>query len=218
MHLIVISGATRPRPKSNTSKIIEAFRTGFEGAGSTMEVYYLADRHQWDSAREAFEKNTDILFAFPLYVENIPGSMLEFLQTVPPKAQARTRLSFLVQGGFPEAAQSRCCEAFLKTLPDKLNCTYGGTLIRGDMFGVSLLGQKLGAKMVAPFIEVGCLFAQRGGFDQGILRDFSSPEHLSEKQLRDMNGMGKHTRKWCMSLLARHLGCKQKLDAKPYTE
>ena len=51
MHLVIISGAARPMPKSNTAKIIAAFRKGFEEGGNTAEVWYLSDRRQWQSAR-----------------------------------------------------------------------------------------------------------------------------------------------------------------------
>lgn len=217
MHLTIISGAARPKAKSNTAKIIEAFCKGFQNADNTAEVWYLSNRGQWDMARNAFIENTDILFALPLYVENVPGIMLEFLESLPPKGKSGTRLFFIVQGGFPEASQSRCCENFLKTLPDKLGCEYGGTFIRGDMFGVGLLGKKLGAKMVAPFVEVGSLFAQYGYFNEEIISRFSSPEYLSEKQIRQSEKWGKYIQKWFMDWIAKRLGCKEKLNAKPYT-
>ena len=120
MHLTIISGAARPQRKSNTAKIINAFCKGFQINENTTEIWYLSDRTQWNKARNAFQNNRNILFVLPLYVENVPGIMLEFLQSLPTKTEPGTRLSFLVQGGFPEASQSRCCENFLKTLPDKL--------------------------------------------------------------------------------------------------
>ncbi len=219
MNLVVISGATRPRPKSNTARIIEAFLQGFEASGGTAEVYYLSDKKDWDGARNAIANGTDILFAIPLYVENIPGSMLEFLETVTPKTEPGTRISFLLQGGFPEACQSRCCEAYLKTLPERLGCSYGGTLIRGNMFAVRLMGEKIGSKMVEPFIEVGRLFAQYGCFDERITAQFNSPEHMTQKEIDSFKGIRKYRQRWCMDLLARFwLGCKTKLSAKPYSE
>ena len=132
MHIVIISGAARPQGKSNTAKIIAAFQKGLEENGSTAEVWYLSDRRQWDRAADAFERNDHILIAFPLYVENLPGILLEFLSGLSPKQVPGTRLSFLIQGGFPEASQSRCCEAFLETLPAQLGCAYAGTLIKGD--------------------------------------------------------------------------------------
>ena len=142
MHLVIISGATRPQSKSNTAKVIAAFQKGFEENGNTTEVWYLSDRRQWKRAANAFEQNERILIAFPLYVENIPGILLEFLSGITPKQAPGTKLAFLIQGGFPEASQSRCCEAFLETLPAQLGRDYAGTLIKGDMFGTSLVDEK----------------------------------------------------------------------------
>ena len=142
MHLVIISGATRPQSKSNTAKVIVAFQKGVEENGNTTEVWYLSDRRQWKRAANAFEQNERILIAFPLYVENIPGILLEFLSGITPKQAPGTKLAFLIQGGFPEASQSRCCEAFLETLPAQLGRDYAGTLIKGDMFGTSLVDEK----------------------------------------------------------------------------
>lgn len=166
--------------------------------------------------RSAFENNRDILFALPLYVENIPGIMLEFLETLPPKAAQGTRVSFLIQGGFPEASQGRCCEDFLKTLPEKLGCAYGGTLIHGDMFGVGLLGKRLGEKMVQPFVEIGRCFAEQGCFEESAFARFACPEYLPEKQRKKLEKSGNHVQKWFMRLVARRLGCRDALDARPY--
>ena len=85
MHLVIISGASRPRPRSNTAKVVEAFRRGFDRGSDTAEVWYLSDRRQWKRAAQAFTQNDRILIAFPLYVENIPGILLEFLSGLTPK-------------------------------------------------------------------------------------------------------------------------------------
>ena len=130
MHLVIISGSPRTKSKSNTAKIITAFLKGYEESGNTSEVWYLSDRKQWQSAADAFEKNDLILFALPLFVENIPGTMLEFLTTLQPKTVSGTRIAFLLRGGFPEASQLRFGERYLETLPVQLGCEYAGTLMR----------------------------------------------------------------------------------------
>lgn len=155
MHLVILSGAARPQARSNTAKIIEAFRQGYEETGNTTEVWYLSDRKQWTSAAAAFSACDNVLIALLLYVENVPGILLEFLAGLQPKTEPGTRLAFLVQGGFPEASQSRCCEAYVKTLPAQLGCSYGGTLIKGDMFGLGLTSEKNRRKMLAGFTEMG---------------------------------------------------------------
>ena len=216
MHLVIISGATRPQSKSNTAKVIAAFQRGVEENGNTTEVWYLSDRRQWKRAANAFEQNDHILIAFPLYVENIPGILLEFLSGLTPKQAPGTKLAFLIQGGFPEASQSRCCEAFLETLPVQLGCEYAGTLIKGDMFGTSRVDEKTREKMLAPFTQMGRTFAQTGSFEKAAVDAFAGPEYMPEKQIRMYNLVGKHISRFFMGRIAKKLGCKEKLDARPY--
>lgn len=218
MHLVIISGAARPQAKSNTAKILAAFGKGYEESGNTTEVYYLSDRRQWAAAEKAFRENTNILIALPLYVENIPGILLEFLSMLQPKETPGTKLSFLLQGGFPEACQSRCCEAFLETLPPQLGCAYAGTLIKGDMFGVGLVDEKNREKMLAPFSEMGRVFARSGQFEKSAVDAFAAPEKMTPKQIRMYNLFGRHISRFFMGHIARKLGCREKLDARPLAE
>lgn len=218
MHLVIISGAARPQARSNTAKIIAAFQKGYAESGNTTEIYYLSDRRQWAAAEKAFQENANILIALPLYVENIPGILLEFLTGLQPKKTPGTKLSFLLQGGFPEASQSRCCEAFLETLPPQLGCAYAGTLIKGDMFGVGLVDEKNREKMLAPFAEMGRVFARSGRFEKSVVNTFAAPEYMPKKQMRTYNLFGRHISRFFMGHIAKKLGCKDKLDARPLTE
>ena len=216
MHVVIISGATRPQSRSNTAKVIAAFQKGFEVSGNTAEVWYLSDRRQWNRAALAFAQNEHILIALPLYVENVPGILLEFLSGLSPKQTPGTKLAFLIQGGFPEASQSRCCEAFLETVPSQLGCDYAGTLIKGDMFGTGLVDDKTREKMLSPFTEMGRTFAESGRFEKAAVDAFAAPEYMSEQQIRQYNLLGKHISRFFMGHIAKKLGCKGKLDAKPY--
>ena len=218
MHLVIISGAARPQAKSNTAKIIAAFQKGYAESGNTTEIYYLSDRRQWAAAEKAFQENTNILIALPLYVENIPGILLEFLSGLQPKKTPGTRLAFLLQGGFPEASQSRCCEAFLETLPPQLGCEYAGTLIKGDMFGVGLVDEKNREKMLAPFVKMGREFARSGCFEKSAADAFAAPEYMPKKQMRTYHLFGRHISRFFMGHMAKKLGCKERLDARPLAE
>ena len=218
MHLVIISGAARPRGKSNTAKIIDAFRKGFEERGNTTEVWYLSDSRQWAGAAEAFARNTDILIALPLYVENIPGILLEFLEGLHPKTVPGTRLAFLLQGGFPEASQSRCCEAYLETLPAQLGCEYAGTLIKGDLFGLSLTAEKSREKMLEPFTDMGRTFAALGCFEKEAVDRFAAPEYMPQSQIRMYNLVFKHISRVFMGRIAKRLGCRGRLDDRPYED
>ena len=218
MHLVIISGAARPRAKSNTAKIIAAFQKGYEEGGNSTEVWFLSDHSQWAGATQAFERSDNLLIALPLYVENIPGILLEFLSGLKPKTAPGTKLAFLLQGGFPEASQSRCCEAYLETLPDQLGCEYAGTLLKGDLFGLSLTDEKSREKMLAPFAEMGRYYAKTGYFDKPTVDQFTAPEYMPQGQVRMYNMVFKHISRFFMSSIAKKLGCKEKLDAQPYRD
>ena len=216
MHLVVISGAARPRAKSNTAKILAAFQKGYEEGGHTTEVWYLSDQSQWAGATQAFERSDNILIALPLYVENIPGILLEFLSSLKPKTVPGTKLAFLLQGGFPEASQSRCCEAYLETLPAQLGCEYAGTLLKGDLFGLSLTDEKSREKMLAPFTEMGRYYAKTGYFDKPAVDKFAAPEYMPRGEIRMYNLIFRHISRLFMGRIAKQLGCRGRLDDRPY--
>ena len=216
MHLVVISGAARPRAKSNTAKIIAAFQKGYEEGGNTTEVWYLSDHSQWAGAAQAFERSDNLLIALPLYVENIPGILLEFLSCLKPKSASGTKLAFLLQGGFPEASQSRCCEAYLETLPAQLGCEYAGTLLKGDLFGLSLTDEKSREKLLAPFTEMGRYYAKTGYFDKPAVDKFAAPEYMPRGEIRMYNLIFRHISRLFMGRIAKKLGCRGRLDDRPY--
>ncbi|MBQ1998991.1 MAG: NAD(P)H-dependent oxidoreductase [Spirochaetales bacterium] len=215
MHLAIINASPRVEAKSNTARIIRTFLKGFEKDGNTAEVWHLSDRKQWENAKEAYEKNSNILFAIPLYVENIPGIMLEFLETLQPKKEAGTKMSFILQSGFAEASQLRCGEAYLEILPSYFNCEYNGTLIKGDNFAPAWLPEKQANKMVAHYEKMGLSFAQKGTFDKEEVNKFAAPEYFSEKEICLFNCTN-----WLQKMIIRHIakknGCKRPLDDKPY--
>lgn len=183
MQLLVINCSPRVKANSNTAIIIDAFLKGYTESGSQAEVYHLSEMGKWDEIRAAFERSDNILMAIPLFVECVPGIMLEFLDTVNPKplvgGKPAAKLSFLLQGGFAEASQLRCGEAYLEKLPAYLGCEYGGTLIKGNMFITHMMPPEGYAKSVAPFTDMGRRFAEIGRFDKDEVSAFAAPEYLS---------------------------------------
>lgn len=87
MHVVIINGSPRVQKFSNTEKIIAAFAKGLAEKGSTFETHAISNRKTWDIIRDAYIKNDEILIALPLYVECVPGLLLEFLETLPQKDQ-----------------------------------------------------------------------------------------------------------------------------------
>lgn len=216
MHLMIINGSPRTKKYSNTDKIISAFARGYCENGNTCEFYSISDRTQWETARNAFARNTDILIATPLYFENIPGLLLEFLETLPAKIETGTRISFILQGGFAEGCQLRCGEAFLEKLPSYLGCTYGGTLVKGDNFGIRVAEDEELEKIVKPYEAMGWLFAREGSFDNAEAKAFTSAERLSFPARLILSIVFKTFAGKRFEAVAKKWGCTQPLDARPY--
>ena len=217
-HLVIINGSPRVAKFSNTDKIIHSFAKGLEEAGVTWELHNLSNRKEWDAAREAFINNERTLMAFPLYVECVPGLMLEFLETLPTEHKQPKELSFLLHGGMDEGNEFRLCERFLKGLPAQLGCSYGGTLIHGGSFRIRTAPADQVAKIVTPYIEMGLLFAQKGNFLSPEAARFTGMEQypwlirkmVSMLFLKKVNGE--------FERFAKDWGCTRPLGDKPYSE
>ena len=112
-HVVIINGSPRAKKFSNTDKILQSFAKGLEEAKTTYELYSLSNRSEWADARKAFMTHNRIIIALPLFVECAPGTLLEFLETLPTKREQPAQLSFILHGGFQEGHQLRLCEKFL---------------------------------------------------------------------------------------------------------
>ena len=216
-HLVIINGSPRVAKFSNTDKIIHSFVKGLEETGITWDLHNISNRKEWDTAREAFITNEHILFAFPLYVECIPGLMLEFLETLPTERKLPGQLCFLLHGGMDEGNEFRFCERILQGLPARLGCSYGGTLIRGGSFGIRTREDAVKAKIVAPYEEMGRLFARKGNFLTVEAKKFTGPEQypwwvrkmVSLLFLKKVNkGFEDFAKSW---------GCTRPLDDRPFS-
>lgn len=213
MHAVIINGSPRVQKYSNTEKIIAAFAKGLSEKGSTFEAYAISNRKTWDAIRDAYLKNDEILIALPLYVECVPGLLLEFLETLPQK-DGHTRLSFLLQSGFAEGCQLRCGEAFLEKLPEYLGVRYGGCLVKGDNFGIRVLDEGKQAQATKPYQAMGKLFAEGDGFFREEAKKFTGPEYFSLPMRLMMGLIFKTLGKTMFQKVAASWGCSVPLDEK----
>ena len=151
MSLVIFSCSPKPEKASNTAAIVKAFKNGY---GENAEVYFLYKRNEWDNYRKTFAENTSFIFAMPLFVECIPGLLMEFLESLQPKNDKanKTKIGFILQSGFEEACQLRTCEKYLEKLPAYLGGEYSGTLIKGGMFALSVMSEKIVRKCLRRFM------------------------------------------------------------------
>lgn len=216
MHLVIINASPRIEKKSNTARIVRTFLRGFEKECNTAEVWHLSDRKQWGAAKKAFEENDNILFAIPLYVENLPGIMLEFLETLEAKKVSGTKMAFILQGGFAEGGQLRCGEVYLEMLPSYFNCEYAGTLIKGDNFGAAWVSDELAEKMITHYEKMGSSFARKGYFNKEEVSEFARPEYFTKGYIRYHKLMGRWLQKFIYKIIAKKNGCVRPLNDRPY--
>lgn len=215
MHVVIINGSPRVAKYSNTDKIITAFERGLAKHDVTCEKYAISDRNSWDAIRIAYENNTQIIIALPLYVECVPGLLLEFFSILPQKSKD-TQMSFILQGGFAEGCQFRCGERFLEKMPDYLGCSYGGCLVKGDNFSIRLLEKEQQDKVTKPYERMGEVFAINQNFNNKEVKDFTGAECFSLAQRIVMELVYKTIARGIFKRAAKSWGCKEKLDAKPY--
>ena len=242
MHALIINGSPRVKRYSNTDKILEKITSGMEKAGSSFEQYEISDRSQWDTIRERFYENDHILIALPLYVECIPGLLMEFLETLPARSgnhmsgasvpaagsdasenaadgnseAKRPVLSFLLQSGFAEGIQLRCGEAYLEKLAIRLGCEYGGTLVKGDNFSIRLVSEQEREKVTAPYEEMGRIYGRTGAFEEEACKAFTGPE-VFPLHIRILVGLiFKTVAKKMFTKKAKEWGCTRPLNDRPY--
>ena len=157
------------------------------------------------------------MFALPMYVENIPGIMIAFLETMDIEKMKNKTMYFILQGGFAEASQFRCCEAYLKKLPGYFACRYGGTLLKGNMFILHEMSMQKQQKEMKQFYDIGIIFARRQCFDQVLTDAFGKPEYLSKKMIV-LQYLMRPLQRMIFRIFANRKGCKMALDTKPYKE
>ena len=215
MHVMIINGSPRVKKYSNTDKILAKCTAGLTSKSNTFEQYEVSDRKQWDSIREAWDKNDNILIALPLYVESIPGLLLEFLATVTPK-DGTAKIAYILQGGFAEGVQLRCGEEYLKMLSQRLGCEYKGTLIKGDNFSIRFFEGDMQDRVTGPYQKMGEIYGETGDFFSEECAKFTGPE-VFPLHMRFMLGIIFRTVGRIMfRKIAKGWGCEQPLDVRPY--
>lgn len=215
MHVMIINGSPRVKKYSNTDKILAKFTAGLSRQGNTFEQYEVSDRKQWDEIRKAWDRNDNILIAIPLYVENIPGLLLEFLETVAPK-DGSAKIAYILQGGFAEGSQLRCGEKYLVMLSSALGCEYKGTLVKGDNFSIRFFEGDMRDKVTGPYERMGEVYGSKGDFFDGECSKFTGPENFSVPLRLLLGIVFKTVGKIGFKKIAKGWGCEKPLDYRPY--
>jgi len=180
MRLTVFNGSPRGE-RSNTALLLDYFLKGFmKTEGNTYELVYIIDKDVGELV-EMFKDAGNVILAFPLYTDCMPGIVKSFIDSLKPLCgkQGNPGIGFMVQGGFPEAYHSRFVERYLKKLAKRLNCQYAGCVVKGGIESMRMMPQFMTKKIFNCFYELGKIYGKAGKFDEELLKKITKPEHLS---------------------------------------
>jgi hypothetical protein len=127
---------------------------------------------------EAFLDADEVVFAFPLYTDSMPGLVKAFLESVALVDKARLqgkRVAFVIQSGFPEGIHTEALGVYLARVCERLGFIHLGTLRRGGMEGIRMMPPKSVAKIQARFVEAGQELGAKGSFSPELIRTMAEP-------------------------------------------
>lgn len=189
MRLTIINGSPRGA-SSNTGILMGHFEKGFlENPGNSIEtLYVIKERPGFDKLIAAFLEAECILLAFPLYVDAMPGSVKEFIESLKPLKGRRPDLTmiYMVQNGFPETYHNRYVDRYLRKLTQRLGCVYGGSILKGGCEGLDVQPPFLVDKVFRRFYEIGKSFGENRVLDNALLAKLAHPEHLTSENIRQV--------------------------------
>jgi NAD(P)H-dependent FMN reductase len=186
MKLIVFNGSPRGR-KSNTSILLDQFTQGYQkDTGYPFEIVYLIHTKDVQTHVDLFKQAENVIIAFPLYTDAMPGIVKMFIEALEPLCGAKNNphLGFIVQSGFPEPFHSRFVERYLAKLAKRLNCEYIGTVVKGGVEGIQVMPPWMTKKLFNRFYRLGSYFAQNAVFDPELLKQLAPREKMSFARIR----------------------------------
>lgn len=221
MHYTIISCSPQNKARSSSACIASWLRETLVDTDELSEqneavIFYLNERTKWDACADRFYKSENTIFIIPLYVEGIPGILLEFLESLDTDRKQEGFISFVLQGGFEEASQLRTAEKYLQTLPGYFQCQYGGTLLKGGMFGMATMrGERFKQKMKESYTEAFKTYKINNSFDKSITKKFAGVEYYSKGMLH-LAKLSKPLNRLVWSHMAKKMGSTAPIKSRPY--
>jgi len=175
MQLAIFNGSPRGKT-SNTRKLLEHFQRGFENAGGEINILdYLIQEKHLDEQVQHFRETENILLAFPLYVDSVPGVVKQFIEAVGQFDGSGKNIWFFVHSGFPEAIHCEGLIRYLELLTKRWNMNNMGTILKPGTEQVRMLPLERNKKLFFDFEQLGSTLAKSGSLDQNILDRFKQP-------------------------------------------
>jgi len=193
---LLLNGSPRGKD-ANSRKILAWIAQGLEQAGVTgASVVDLAPDPTRTTHLQAFLDADEVVFAFPLYTDSMPGMVKGFLEAVASADGSRLqgkRVAFVIQSGFPEGIHTEALGAYLARACERLGFVHLGTLRKGGVEGIRMMPPKAVAKIQALFVQAGQELGERGRFSPEAIRTMAEPRTFGWKGralIRILGGLG----------------------------
>lgn len=172
MKRLLLNGSPRGKD-GNSRKLLSWIGEGLGQAGiATPPTVDLAPDPTRASHRQAFLDADEVVFAFPLYTDAMPGIVKAFLETLAsadPASLRGKRVAFVIQSGFPEAIHTEVLGAYLARLCRRLGFRHLGTLRKGGIEGIRMMPDRQVAKVAARFRAAGRELGETGVFSDELV-------------------------------------------------
>jgi hypothetical protein len=143
-------------------------------------VLHLREEARHAQYARSFAEAEQILFAFPLYTDAMPGLVKAFIEQLEPLCgQAENApIASLVHSGFPEGTHSRQVERYLERLADRLRQPYLGTIVHGNSEGMRHRSAEENETVLEKLRMLGSDLAASRPMSRDALRALAAPERF----------------------------------------
>jgi NAD(P)H-dependent FMN reductase len=217
---LLLNGSPRGKD-ANSRRILAWIEQGLGQAGvAGASVVDLAPDPTRAAHLQSFLDADEVVFAFPLYTDSMPGLVKAFLEVVALADRTRLqgkRVAFIIQSGFPEGIHTEALGAYLARLCERLGFVHLGTLRKGGIEGIRMMPPKQVAKIQACFVQAGRDLGVRGGFAPDMIRTMAEPRTFGWKArglIRLLGAIGLINHYW-NHMLKKHGAYDRRFDA-PY--
>jgi len=135
-------------------------------------VDYLIQEKHLDEQIQHFSEAENILLAFPLYVDSVPGIVKQFIEAIGNFDGSGKNIWFFVHSGFPEAIHCDGLIRYLELLIKRWNMNYMGTILKPGTEQIRMRPLNKNKKLFVDFEQLGSTLAMSGSLDQSIIDRF----------------------------------------------
>jgi len=206
---------------SNSALILEWTVAGMRQAGAD-EVPIVSLARNPEAALAAFLAADEVVVAFPLYTDFMPGLLKEFLDSlvdIDPAVLRGKRVAWIVHSGFPESIHGETTASWLLRATERLGMKCLGVLIKGGSEGLRLMPLSMTRKTRDAFSSAGESLVRASAFDAQVARALAGRRKFSLPGLLVMLALkptGLVDMYWNM-MLKKHGAMARRFDA-PYGE